>query len=353
MTSSSTLSQSEIDRLMGENNAGGATMPASAKSLSDSAQLYDFRRPHRISKERLRTLEAMYERVAKGLEGWVTGRVRDQIEMRLQSVEQFSFGEFTLSLSSPCASFIFNVNDSGGQQGVFDIGQDFAFYLVDRLFGGNGRQPYTNRPLTRVERMALRSVVERATALLVEVWADHIPLQLEISSFESFPDILTQNANRDDPVLAANIEVTVGEVSSLLLICLPFTVLDKFFTHTGKRRVNSVTGTEQERALSREIAEQTLRVTNVSVSARLPEFRMAMRDIAALSEGGIIQTALPHDSQVVVRVGSQERFVGTVGRVGTKLAVRVADTVNTETGTTQSMSTASLQFDPNFLPSQA
>jgi flagellar motor switch protein FliM len=295
----------------------------------------------------------MYERVAKSLEGWVTGRVRDQIEMRLQSVEQFSFGEFTLSLSSPCASFIFNVNDSGGQQGVFDIGQDFAFYLVDRLFGGNGRQPYGNRPLTRVERMALRSVVERATALLIEVWSDHIPLQLEISSFESFPDILTQNANRDDPVLAANIEVTVGEISSLLLICLPFTVLDKFFTHTGKRRINSVTGTEQERAISREIAEQTLRITNVNVSARLPEFRMSMRDIASLAEGGIIQTALPHDSPVRVRVGPQERFIGTVGRVGTKLAVRVADTVNTETGTAHTMSTASLQFDPTFLSSQA
>jgi flagellar motor switch protein FliM len=355
MTNSNTLSQSEIDRLL-DGNGGVGTSPNAAATTprkSDSAQLYDFRRPHRISKERLRTLEAMYERMAKGLESWVIGRVRDQIEMRLQSVEQFSFGEFTLSLSSPCAAFIFNVNDSGGQQGIFDIGQDFAFYLVDRLFGGNGRQPCASRPLTRVERMALRSIVERATALLVEVWADHIPLQLDISSFESFPDILNQNGNRDDPVLAANIEVTVGDVSSLLLICLPFTVLDKFFTHTGKRRMNSVTGSEQERAASREIAEQTLRITNVNVSARLPEFRMSMRDIASLSEGGIIQTALPHDSQVCVRVGSQQRFVGTVGRCGNKLAVRIADVVSTDTGMSPNASTASLQFDPNFLPSQA
>lgn len=349
---SDTLSQSEIDRLLGGAAAGAAGAAGASAKLADTAQLYDFRRPHRISKERLRTLEAMYERIAKGLESWVIGRVRDQIELRLQSIEQFSFGEFTLSLSSPCASFIFDVNDSGGQQGIFDIGLEFAFYLIDRLFGGNGRQPYSSRPLTRVERMTLRAIVDRAIALVMEVWADHIPLELNLSSFESFPEIIAQNGNRDDPVLAANIEVTVGEVSSMILICLPFTVLDKFFTLTTKKRVNSVTGSEQERAISREIAEQTLRITNVNVSARLPEFRMSMRDIAALAEGGIIQTSLPHDSLIRVRVGPQERFTGTVGRVGNKLAVRVADIVDTSTGLGATPSTASLQFDPTFLPGQ-
>ena len=111
-TATGTLSQSEIDRLLGGvSNAAFSTTPEES-----AIQLYDFRRPHRVSKERLRTLEAIYERMVKSLESWVIGRVRGQIEMRLQGVEQFSFGEFTLSLPTPCATYIFDVRNTGGRR---------------------------------------------------------------------------------------------------------------------------------------------------------------------------------------------------------------------------------------------
>lgn len=325
---SGTLSQSEIDRLLG----GSSTLPF-GHGTDDPAgvQMYDFRRPYRMSKERLRTLEAMYERLVKSLESWVIGRIRGQIEMKLQAVEQFSFGEFTLSLPTPCASFITEISDSGGQRGIVDIGQEFAFFMVDRLFGGVGSRFSAPRPLSRVERMAIRGMVERITTLLEEIWADHIPMELEVSSFESFPDILLQTANRDDPVLVANIEVTAGDVSSLMLLCLPFAVLDKFFTNSVQPRVGYATGSDQERAANRLMAEHALRATRVGVAARLPSFRMSMRDIASITEGGVISTALPHDVPIRVVVGAQERFAGVAGRVGQRLAVRL-EGVLTATG---------------------
>jgi flagellar motor switch protein FliM len=108
-----------------------------------------------------------------------------------------------------------------------------------------------------------------------------------------------------------------------MLVCLPFAVLDKFFTNTAKRRVNTVTGSEQERALNRTMAEHSLRATKVTVAARLPEFRMPIRDIASLREGGVLATALPHNTPIRVRIGPQERFAGIAGRVGQQLAVRI------------------------------
>jgi flagellar motor switch protein FliM len=344
---SGTLSQNEIDQLLGGMNVIGAA------GRDDGAQLYDFRRPHRVSKERLRTLEAMYERMVKSLEGWIIGRIRGQIELRLQSVEQFSFGEFTMSLSTPCASFLLDINDSGGQQAIVDIGQEFSLFLVDKLFGGGGNPLSENRPLTRVERMALRSVIDRTTTLLQEAWADHVAMSFSMSSFEAFPDILLQTANRDDPVLVANIQVTAGETNSLMLICLPFGVLDKFFTNTSKRRINTATGSEHERAASRLIAEQSLRATRVPVAARLPEFNMSMRDLASLTEGGIIATALPCNSPIRIRVGAQERFIGTAGRVGQQLAVQLHGPVADEGAAAPPDSAVSAAFSPSVVPDRA
>jgi flagellar motor switch protein FliM len=325
-------------------------MGSSSRIDESAIRLYDFRRPHRVSKERLRTIEAIYERLAKSLESWVIGRIRGQIEMQLRSVEQLSFGEFTQSLSTPCASFLLDVSDSGGFQAIVDVGQDFALHLVDRLFGGYGAQTHVARPLSRVERMAVRSMIDRTAVLLRESWADHISLNFEVSSFESFPDILLQNANRDDPVLVANIGVTAGEMSSRLLICMPFAVLDRFFTNTGKRRVNAATGSEQERSMTRAIAEQSLRITRVSVAARLPEFRLSMRELAKLTEGGIIATGLSADSPVHVLIGKQERFIGTAGRVAQQYAVRIQGPIQEFGEAASSGHNASVKFSPSVVP---
>lgn len=318
--SSETLSQHDIDRLL-----GGGPRAATAVVVEQDVQVYDFRRPHRVSKERLRTLEAMYERMVKALEAWLIARVRGQMEVRLQSVEQFSFGEFTLSLPMPCSSFIFDIQGTG-QKGVIDVGPEFSTYIIDRLFGGEGAGSALMRALTPIERMAVRSVADKVTALLQEIWQDHVPMELTISGFESSPEIL-QVVNREDPVLVANVEFTTGNVSSLLLICLPFSVLDKFFTSSGQQRLALLTTSEQERETTRQRSEAALRATRVPLTARMPDFQLSMRDIAQIQVGTIIPTGIPKDARVIVRAGTQERFIGHPGRVNGNLAVRILDSV--------------------------
>ena len=321
---SETLSQNEIDALLGGGGSGSATVaaPVAHDSQSD-AQIYDFRRPHRISKEKLRTLEAMYERLAKSLEGWLLGRVRGGVQLTLQSVEQFSFGEFTLSLPTPCASYTFEVRESGGQQGVIDFGHDFAYFLVDRLFGGSGTPALLNRALTPIERMAVRVVADRVLSVVQEVWQDYVQLELSYTGFESIPEIL-RIATREDPVLVANIEVAAVDSRSLLVICLPFAVLERFFAGGSETRVAAL-GTPQERADSRELAEHSVRGTRVAVIARLPDFRISARELLGLSAGSVLSTGISRTADLDVTLGSQRRFRAAPGRIGPSLAVRLTD----------------------------
>ena len=340
--SSEALSQSDIDLLLG---GGAAAIPPAARSPETDVQVYDFRRPHRVSKDRLRTIEAMYERLSKSLEAWLIGRVRKQVELRLQSVEQYSYGEFSLSLSTPCAAFGCDIRGLPGHQGVIDVGHEFAYFLVDRFFGGDGQPMPINRALTPIERLAVRGVVDRIATVLAEIWQDHVALELEVTSFESFPDMV-QMANREEPVLVANIEVSVENQRSLLLLCLPFCALEDFFNSADKNRVGEMTGTEQERALSRELAEHSLRATHVDVSARLPAVEIPMRQLVGLPVGSILATGHPMDTVLDVLVSGRPRFHATVGRVGQKLAVRLLDVPNaSNTASPGSSSRAFSQLD--------
>jgi flagellar motor switch protein FliM len=159
------LSQTDIDRMM---QGTLPERPAPARTAPD-VQIYDFKRPHRVSKERLRTLEAMYGRLVKSFEGWLMGRVRGVVDLKLQSVEQISFGEYVLSLPASCNSFILDIKDKAGddavgEQGVVDIGRELAYYLVDRLFGGGSDATILDRAMTPIERLAVRVVAERVIA---------------------------------------------------------------------------------------------------------------------------------------------------------------------------------------------
>jgi flagellar motor switch protein FliM len=318
-----TLSQNDIDRLLSGTGVGSRSTPSGVPGAD--VQIYDWRRPHRISKERLRSLEAMYERLVKGLEAWLTSRVRGQLEVRLQSVEQFSFGEFALSLPMPCSSFIFDVAPTG-QRGVIDVGPELSTFLIDRFFGGEGTGNALTRILTPIERLAVRGAADRIASLLQEIWSDHVPMEIAVSGFESSPEIL-QVVDRDDPVLVANIEFSAGNVSSLILICLPLTVLDKFFSSSGPKRSPTMSTSEAEQESTRRRSEAALRATKVPLTARLPDFHLSMRDIARLEVGSVIPTGISKDARVIVRAGSQERFIGHAGRVSGNLAIRILDAV--------------------------
>jgi flagellar motor switch protein FliM len=325
--SNDTLNQSEIDRLLGGGSGSDVDLAPGGRRLTSTqldVQRYDFRRPHRISKERLRTIEAMYERMVKNLESFLMSRVRGQVELRLQSVEQFSFGEFTLSLPTPCCSYITDINGRNGLQGVVDFGAEFAFFLVDRLFGGGNAPTVMNRPLTALEQDAVRLVAERTAAIVREVWAEVMPIELQISGFEAAPEIL-QVCAREDPVLVANIEVSATNISSLIMICLPFASLEEYFTTADTRRVSSTARSKADLITQRRHTEASLRNTNVQLAARLPEFRLSMKDLSSIAPGTVINTGLSANSLLSVTVAGQPRLVATAGRTGGKLAARITD----------------------------
>lgn len=324
---SESLSQDEIDLLFSSGSAD-ESKPASSAEEPD-VQVYDFRRPARISKDRKRSLEAIYGLLAKALEGWLTGRVRDHIMLELQSVEELTFGEFMLALPSPCASFIVDIEGTVGQQGVIDFGHEFAFFIVDRLLGGISQPVLMERALTPTERLVVRIVAERVVHQLAEVWQDYVKMDLSLAGFETMPEML-QVANREDPVLTANVNVSMGDLNSPLLLCLPFSVLEKFFTSTANRKVQVAQGTEEERRVERKCLEGTLRNARIPVQARFQESYLSLRELAALKEGSVLSTDLTTDAELRVFVAGQKRFAGVPGRVGRKLAARLTETLKPE-----------------------
>src|SRR5690606_12535795 len=87
-----------------------------------------------------------------------------------------------------------------------------------------------------------------------------------------------------------------------------------------------------QRPEDREITESMLRNTHVSVAARLPEFRVEMRDLAALRIGGMLSTGIPVDAELSVLINGQKRFKAAAGRTGRHMAMRITADLASDAG---------------------
>src|SRR5690606_8435092 len=140
------------------------------------------------------------------------------------------------------------------------------------------------------------------------------------------PEILRANSG-EAPVLVATLAVRAGGQESVLAICLPFGVLDSFFADAAVHRRISVTGSDEERRMNRQIVESSLLVTTLPISARLPEFRVSMKSLSSLKPGSMVATGISRNSEIEVKVGTRTRFRGRPARVGWRLAVGVTETI--------------------------
>ncbi len=325
---SETLSQQEIDLLF-----SGAATPkpqSSEKERRTDVQIYDFRRPNLISKDRLRSLEAMYGLLCKSLESWLTTRVRGPIDVRLLGVEHFSFGEFTLSLPSPCASYVYD-SAGGGPQVVVDFGRELSFYLVDRLLGSSGQPSLPDRALTVLERMVVRIAADHVAIQLNEIWKEHITLGLTLDRFETVPEIL-RTANREDQMLVANIGVRAKHLEGTLLLCIPFATVERFFLTSGSQRMHSARATARDREADRVASEFALRAMQVEAIVRTPAVAVRFSDLNALQPNATLLTGLPSEPPLEITIEGALRFRASAGRSGRALAVRIWETVQTGPG---------------------
>ena len=235
------------------------------------------------------------------------------------------FSEYILSLGTPCASFVFEMGDRMGTQGTIDLSTDFAFHLVDRLFGGPGDPQAMQRPLTLLEQAVVRNVTERALGLLRDSWQENLAMAPQITGFESNPEML-QIASREDNVLVTNLEIRSVTFNGFIALCLPMSSLESFLQEKGGGRAPA-RHNELELAANRAVAEASLQHAHVDVVARFPTMWLTARQLSELAPGKVLQTACAADEPVEIYVNERLRYLGAMGQVRRQLGLRVTDRV--------------------------
>jgi len=325
----SAVSTGDFDQIEEESGAAAGEALAVEEDNSDKAvKLYDFRRPDRVSKDQMRTLQNLHENYARLFSTTLTSYLRTLVEIELISVDQLTYSEFMMSISNPSCIYVFEIEPLEGNA-IFEINPSLVFFMVDRLFGGHGNAIEQNRELTEIERSVLTKIIERALTDLKEVW-EHIGVfSPKIQGYETNPQFV-QIAPPGETVILISLEVRMKKGSGLISICFPFMLLESIIGKlSGESWISSQRSTSPE---TRSIIENEISDTDTLLSAVIGNSTISIRDMLQLKKGDVIVLDRLANSDIVVKVDDKEKYLGKIGVVGSNKSIQISSILKGEVG---------------------
>jgi flagellar motor switch protein FliM len=329
------LSQEEVDALLSavssgdlSDTGGGGGEGGDGVPAMDEMPLspYDFRRPDRVSKDQMRTLRNLHEGYARQFSTSLTNFLRTFVEAELISVDQLTYSEFQMSVSAPSCLYVFRMEPLEGLA-IFEINPSLVFFIIDRLFGGQGRPFELQRELTSIEQNVITRIVQRGLSDLRTVWEHIGEFMPKIESYETNPQFV-QIAPLSETVILITVEVRMQNASGLMSICFPYMVIESVINNLSVENWMSSQG--QATSETRSIMDQELKDVELELETIIGKTSLTIRDLLQLQRGDVICLDKPYDSDLIVQIGGKTKMVGRAGLIGRKKAVKITNIVEQE-----------------------
>lgn len=324
------LDQSEVDALLAAVDSGeidfstaAVTEESTASAFSD-VSIYDFKRPERVSKDQLRSLESLHEVFARNFSAALSGYLRTIVDVKLASVEQLTYSEFIMSLPNPTCFNLVSAKPLEGEM-ILEINPSISYTIIERLLGATNKTTGAppDRPLTDIELILIKNVTNRAMDQLHNTWSNIQDIDFRIVQTESNPQLM-QIVAPNEPVVLISFEVTLGEVTGMINFCIPFLVIEPITAEFSAQTWFGYTkgGMEQvhQGYIQDGLARAVLRATVI-----LAEATINVADLLTLKKGDIIQTQNRVGSEITMTVEGRKKFVGTPCAYRNKKAFQIKE----------------------------
>jgi flagellar motor switch protein FliM len=316
------LTQEEIDALLLTVSSARPARRSGDRGPSGAIR-YNFRRPDRVSKEQMRSLQFMHDRFARNASTSLSVYLRAVTELSVVAVEQFAYSEFLMSLADPTAFYALTIVPLG-ELGALEINPAVAFPVFDRMLGGEGRSAPLGRALTDIEQHVADSVVKVLLEALTETWRPIVDVRFAIRGRDTRPQML-QIAAPSETVLMITFHMAVGEARGMVHLCLPVTIV----AATGGGLAQAWHRQRQEPTpAERQWLRDRLASAQMPVTASI-QSRLTARDLVDVRPGDVVSLGVPATRPVDVHVGRTLKFKGRLaveqGRVNVRLDQRAAD----------------------------
>ncbi len=332
------LSQDEIDALLeGVDEEGGEDskkqdvssnidQDSYVEHSSRNITLYDFKRPNRVSKEQLRTIRNIHDKMARNLSSHISTTLRSIVEIHLQSVDQMTYGEFLMSLPSPTSFNVFSLKPLDGSA-VIEINPAIAFTMLDRLLGGRGEGLPTERELTDIELSLLDTILRIIMNKLKEVWDPIVDLYPIVESKESSPNVI-QIVAQNEIVIMIVLEITIGETTGMINLAYPVINLESILSRLASKDI--MIGEKNSKKSRNEELKELVKRADIENEFILAQLNLTIRRILELKKGDIIRLDREANDEAMLVIDGKDIFSVQMGIKNNKKCATVNKILQTD-----------------------
>ena len=331
------LSQSEIDELLSALMTGDSDTVAEASDGEPAMKVkeYDFRTANRFPKEQMRTFHVVFETYSQLLSNSLSSVLRVSCECEILSIEECSYSEFNNSLPAPVVLAIMEAPPMHGSI-LIQMSPEFAYMLISRLFGG-GTTGENTKQFTEIELALVERVLRQQCAVFDEAWDKVIELSMQIDRIETSPQF-AQITAPNEPVAVVIVNITMGEETGLMSICIPQTAIEPVSQQLNTRMWFS-SGIRDDGRGEERLAALTgmLMHTPIPLTAYFEQTPATVSDIINLQIGDVIKLDHSVDDPLTVKVQHIPKFKATIGTLGSKYAMQVIEVLTEEEAQNESL----------------
>ncbi|MGM0507860.1 MAG: flagellar motor switch protein FliM [Fusobacteriota bacterium] len=315
------LSQGEIDSLLSAISTGEMDIEeAKNEEKEKKVKVYDFKRPDKLSKDQLRTLQMIHETFARLNTTMLSAQLRTSVQIQVISVDQITYEEFIRSVPENTIMGIFDAGSLDGNA-ILELNPNIAFTLIDRLFGGVGKKYDVSRELTDIEISIVEKMMLKQLNHLKEAWENITQVSPRIEQIESNSQFV-QIVGPNEMVILITFEVKIGDSEGMMNLCFPYPMIEPVVSKLSAQywfsNIREEGTTENIKAL-----RERLHLVKVPVIANLGETQIPLSELLSLKKGDVISLDQQVDEDLKIKVGNEIKFEGEAGQLGKKMAVSI------------------------------
>jgi flagellar motor switch protein FliM len=328
------LDQNDVDALLAAVGAGDLeengpevavqVFSRNARAVAGEVEIrpYDFKRPERVSKDQMRSLENLHDGFARAFGAQLSGFLRTIVEVKVANIEQMTFSEFTHSLPNPTSFNLLAPQPLEGNM-CLELSPLIIYPIIDRLLGGSNADLFIpQRPLTAIEMRLVSKIIERAMRSLEEAWANVMPLKFKLVETESNPQ-LVQIVPPNEVVVVVGFEIKMVTRAGTASLCIPYNVIEPVV-----EKLNNQTWAAYKRsrkdARTRDRVAGRLDRARLTATGVLGETTIKLGELMQLQVGDLILTEKPASAPLSLLVNGKRKFIGNLGQFKGKRAFKVA-----------------------------
>ncbi|GAB4142699.1 MAG: flagellar motor switch protein FliM [Planctomycetota bacterium] len=322
------LSNDEIDTLLEmfrtEGPAAGedldAALPPAGGAADRVVSPLDLLRPNRLAREQVRELERWFGSAGKMLSASISDRLRLDVRCDCVAVEQLRFQNWLDRLPGPVAIHVLEA-DALSKPALFTASTSLLYGAVDRIMGGTGKVHRVPKEFTEAEFTVADSFVRPCLDRIAESLAELVPISWSVKSRFCNP-LLAQILPSQEVVISVYFQVSGESLIGDLRLVIPFSAVEALLQKHGKDRKDALAPGSMRDRLGKAV-----RGVPLDLAVTLGEARIRLRQLLNLEVGDVVPLETLVGQTASVPVMGKTKFKGHIGRLGNRLALRIADVV--------------------------